>query len=280
MNISVLETTTTTTTTTERTTIVFTSTSISTTTTRTATAHRRLLFTHKPWVYYSFGNSQSSTTTIHPTIKSITPSSALSLIGKTTLPMPTPWYSPAGPYDWWQWQWHTTKFQKSPMSIHSTTQPPTTSTQTTSTTRQTSTTTTTTASTTHSSTKTSTITTTTKYIATVDLFKRPSKQPDSTKEKPFTDFDEEYHDWLDYFSTNDIQPIITSTVTTSTLISISPRQQYSQMGFLPTKPNSKIVTINTLSSKRQQSQQNPSVSERNAIGTQTNGMYNLIKQFY
>ncbi|CAF4993617.1 unnamed protein product, partial [Rotaria sp. Silwood1] len=43
-------------------------------------------------------------TTIKPIIKSSTTLPALSSIMKSTLPLPTPWYSPAGPFDWWQWQ--------------------------------------------------------------------------------------------------------------------------------------------------------------------------------
>jgi hypothetical protein len=50
------------------------------------------------------------------------------------------------------------------------------------------------------------------------------------------------------------------------------------MGYLPTNLNWNIVTINTPPSKRQQ---NSVVSERNAVGTLTNGKneFYLIKQF-
>jgi hypothetical protein len=285
MNISFLESTTISTTTTERTTIVFTP-----TTTRTATANRRLLFTHKPWVYYIFNSSRSSrttTTTTNLTTKSIKSSSALSSILKTTLPLPTPWYPSDSFLDWLIRHSYTTKFKKSPIKFPLTTQPSTISTQTTSTTRRTSTTTTpiittttpiitttipittttTTESTTRSTKKTSAITTTTKPETTADWFKWPSQQ---------AGFKDDYTDWIEYLPTNHIQTIITSTVTTSTLASISTRHQYQQIGFLATKPNWKVITINTPPAKRDRPQQRPSVNERNAVGIQNNGINNLI----
>jgi hypothetical protein len=235
-------------------------------------------------VYYIFNSSRSSRTTtiaINITTKSITSSSALSSILKTTLPLPTPWYPPGGPLDWlWTWQPYTTKFKKSPTKFPLTTQPSTISTQTTTTTRRTTTTstpiitttiprttTTTTESTTRSTHKPSAITTTTKPETTVDLFKWPSKH---------AGFKEDYTDWVKYFPTNHIQTIITSTVKTSTLASMSTRHQYQQIGFLPTKPNWKVITINTPPAKRDHPQQHPGVNERNAVGIQNNGMNNLI----
>jgi hypothetical protein len=252
-----------------------TTTTFSTTTTRVATAQQRLLFTHKPWIYYSTTNSPSIPTTTIPSIKSTTPSPTLSSDVKTTLPVPTPWYSPAGPFDWWQWQWYTTKSKQAPITIHSTTQISTTTTTTSTTT--TTVTTTTTKSTTRLSTKTSTISTSTKQAAaTIDWFKWPTTEPSSINKKPLDDSDEEYKSWLAYLSTNKIQGIITSTVTISTLLSISPRQKYQQIGYFPTKSNWRIVTINTPANKRQHSQLNPAVSERNAVGIQTNGKSDLI----
>lgn len=257
----------------EETTIDFSSTPTPTTTTRTATAHRRLLFTHKPWIYYNFSGSQLLSTSVKSIIESETHVPALASNLKTTLPMATPWYSPAGPFDWWQWQWYTTKNRKSSLkidSITSTKPTSTTSTQTTTTTRRT---------TTRSTTTGFRLTnrTSTQSKATIDWFKWPDQtSSSSTKNSRLDDFEKEYKEWVEYLTTDQIQEDVTSTTTANPLTSISPREQYQHMGYLTTKSNWKIVTINTPPAKRQQPS-NPVASERNAIATQTNGMICLIK---
>jgi hypothetical protein len=193
---------------------------------------------------------------------------------KTTLPMPTPWYSPAGPFDWWQWQWYTTKTRKSSLKNHSTKSTKTTTT----TSRQTTTTTTRRTTMTRSTTTGFRLTnrTNTQSKATVDWFKWPGHtSSSSTTKTPLDDFEKEYKEWIQYLTTDQMQEEITSTVANS-LTSISPRQQYQPMGHLPTKSNWKIVTINTPPAKRQQPS-NSVASERNAIATQANGMICLIK---
>ncbi|CAF1117464.1 unnamed protein product [Rotaria sordida] len=334
---------TTTTTTTTTTTI-----STSTSTTQTATAHQRLLFTHQPWVFYSSSSSQSftpttKTTTIKSTIQSSTSSSTLSsMIIKSTLPLPTPWYSPAGPFDWWQWQWYTKKSKTSSINFHYTTQTITTSTQITSTTRKISPTTSTiviTTTTTPSTTVTTAstlmttisttrltespsttrltkppsttrlteppsttrlteppsttrltklpnmITTSSKYEPTADWLQWPYKEIDTNKKDPSDDdFEDEYQDWLDYFTASKNQGIITSTVTPSTLISISSEQPYPYLDHIPTKSKWKVITINTPPAKRHHSQPNPGVNERNALGIQSNeqtspsNVHNMIRR--
>ncbi|CAM2697728.1 unnamed protein product [Rotaria socialis] len=141
-------------------------TTISTSTAKTPTAHQRLLFTHQPWVYHS-SNSYLSyttttiTTTTKPIIISSTQTPSLSSTAAGTVPFPTPWYSPAGPFDWWQWQWHTKKTLSTSEKNYYNTQPLTAATQFTLSTQKTSTTLTNTITTpsTTSITSTNTITT-------------------------------------------------------------------------------------------------------------------------
>jgi hypothetical protein len=243
---------------------------------RTVTAHQRLLFTHKPWIYSNFSGSRLFTATSKPTIKSTTYSPTLSSIIKTTLQSPTPWYSPAGPFDWWQWQWYTTPSQKSPITIHSPQQTTRTISRT-STTSPTVATTTTTALLTN---KTGTIPTSAKFQATADWFKWPDKTFGSTKKESSDDSGEEYRDWLEYFTGDKIQEIRTSATTTTTTTSTSTpiplQQQQQQMGYPPMNSNWKIVTINTPPAKRQHSQQSPVVSERNALAMAANGKNEFI----
>jgi hypothetical protein len=123
----------------------------------------------------------------------------------------------------------------------------------------------------------------TKHGTTGDRFGWPVTQSSLNGKKPLTYADEEYRKWLEFLSNNKIQGIITTTITPTTLISISPRQQYQPIGYFPTKTIWKSVTTNTPQSKRQHPQQNPAVSERNAVGIQTNGKNYLIyaiRQFY
>jgi len=264
MNISFLEPTTMLLTNTKKTTVDFSS------TTRTATAHQRLLFTHKPWIYNNFSSSQLftiTTTTSKSVIKSTIHPSTLSSILKTTVPMPTPWYSPAGPFDWWQWQWYTTKIRKGSKKLHSTRRTSTTRTKLAATTTPTTTTTVRLTNT------TSTIPTTTKSQATLGSFKWSDQTTVSTKKEPSDEFEDEYKDWIEYFTADPIRDLIKST---STSASIPSREQYQQMGYPPTKSNWKIITINTPPSKRQDPQQNSVVSERNAITTSSNGENEFI----
>jgi hypothetical protein len=237
--------------------------------TRTAaTPHQRLLFTHKPWIYNNFSSSQlfTITTTSKSVIKSTIHPSTLSSILKPTVPMPTPWYSPAGPFDWWQWQWYTTKIRKASKKLHSTRRTSTTRTKLAATT-------TTTTTTVRLTNKTSAIPTTTKSQATLGSFKWSDQTTVSPKKESSDEFEDEYKDWIEYFTADPIRDLIKST---STSASIPSREQYQQMGYPPTKSNWKIITINTPPSKRQDPQQNSVVSERNAITTSTNGENEFI----
>jgi hypothetical protein len=267
MNISFLDPTTILTSTTQpQSTISFSSTTIFTTTTRAATAHQRLLFTHTPWIYYNFSGSQLFTTTSKPAIKSATHPPIISSTTKANLPLPTPWYSPAGPFDWWQWQWYTTGSRQSSLKIDSTKQ---------TTTRKTITTirTTTTPRLTN---KTTSIPTSTESKATVGWFKMQGTTSSLIKKDPSDSFEEEYKDWIEYSTADRIrEKIITSTSTSS-----SSQQQYQQMDYLQTKSNWKIATIITPPAKRQHSQQNPVVSERNAVAIATNGKNTKKKDLF
>ena len=238
-----------------------------TTTTRTVTPHRRLLFTHKPWIYYNFSGSNLFSTTLKPIPKAPVSPSGLSSILNVTVPLATPWYSPADPFDWWQWQWYTTKRRKLLSKIFSTT-----TTTTTTTTRKTTTTTGTSKVTNRLTNSTSTVPSTTKSKATSSVFKWLD-QTTSSKKKVFTDgFDEEYKDWIEYFTTIQNQKTSTSTkTTTSTLTSTSSLQKHQPLAYFSTKSNAKTVTINTPPAKRQHPQQNPVVNERNAVAIPTNG---------
>ena len=108
--------------------------------TTATTLYHRVLFANKPWIYIS---TRAPSTTVPPTSKYLPPSSQVPLTVTPTIPVPTPWYSPAGPFDWWQWQWYTTKSQKSTVKILSATQRSTRFSKATTTTTTTSSTTTT-----------------------------------------------------------------------------------------------------------------------------------------
>lgn len=230
---------------------------------RTITAQQRLLFTHKPWIYYNFTGFQSHSTSSRSFIKSTTQNAKLSAVIKTTPPIPTPWYSPAGPFDWWQWQWYTTRNPKLPSHSRSLT---------------------TTIRSTHTTTKSTLRTTThipvsnrtnsdTKVI--LDRFVWPDQQLSSTAKIHSNDFEKEYQDWLEYLTTNGIQDVFTTT-TMSTSTPIISREQYPPLSSLPTEPNWKIVTVDTPPSKRQH-QSNSLASDRTAIAMQPNGMICLFK---
>ena len=243
----------------------------STTIFRTIPAEQRLLFTHKPWVYYNFTGFQRHSSTGRSFIRTTTNEGKLSAALKTTMPLPTPWYSPAGPFDWWQWQWYTTKYRK--LSSHNTL----------------TTTTTTTARTTRTTTSTTSITYRTTTVAHVtnksnshnkvilDRFVWPDQLLSSTNTDRSNDFEKEYQDWLEYLTTNGIQEILTSTTLSSTSTPIVTREEYPQINSLSTKPSWRLVTVDTPPSKRQH-QSNSLSSDRNAISMQPNGMICLIKK--
>ena len=249
---------------------------------------------------------------VKSTIKSTNHSSAVPSTIKTTLPLPTPWYSPAGPFDWWQWRWYTKKFKNPSLKIHSTVQPSTINTQTMATVRKTSfspssssttTTTTTTTTTVTTTTTTTTIavspTTTTRIIATTkstsslstklnrittnrkqetmtNWFKWLYTEPNVNTKQRLNDFQEHYKNWLNYFTDNNIKGVLTSTVTTNALVSTSSRQQYSPNKYRMTKSKWKPIIVNTPPAKRYHSQENSDVSQRNAVRTQINGKIGLI----
>ena len=95
------------------------------------------------------------------------------VVMEVTVPVATPWYSPVGPFDWWQWQWYTTRSKKASVTILPTVTttlapstlttrvPATTATTTTTTTTVTRPTTTTTVATTTQRSSTTTVATTT-----------------------------------------------------------------------------------------------------------------------
>lgn len=229
---------------------------------RTVTAQQRLLFTHKPWIYYNFTGFQSHSTSGRSFVKSTTQEAKTSTIIKPTPPFPTPWYSPAGPYDWWQWQWYTTRNLKSPSDSYSmtTTTTPTRSTRTT------------TKSTTRAKTPVSVSNKTNSYTKVIlDRFVWPDQQLSSTDKIRSDDFEKEYQDWLAYLTTHGIHEVFTTTTMMSTSTPIISREQYPQEDSLPTEPNWKIVTVDTPPSKRQH-QLNSLASERTAIAMQPNGM--------
>jgi hypothetical protein len=130
--------------------------------------------------------------------------------------------------------------------------------------------------------KTSTTTASAKPKVTADWFKWPYNGVMSNKNDPPNDVDDQYAHWLEYFTTSEIQEITTSTVITSTLATISPRQHYPQMGDLSTRSNwpliDRVRTVITPPTKRYHSQQNPGVSERNAV--QMNGKNDLNREEY
>ncbi|UJR14130.1 hypothetical protein I4U23_001124 [Adineta vaga] len=91
----------------------------------------------------------------------------------------------------------------------------------------------------------------------------------SSSKKPSNFVDENYDDSDQYEPTSKIE----TTVTTNSLLSVSPRQQ---IDLISTKSNWKVISINTPPVKRYHPQQYPGVSERNAVGIQADGMKNFI----
>ncbi len=261
--------------TTEQNTVPFSSTLIDTSIPQSFTIQQRLLGTDKSQIDDN-SDSIKSLTKMNPNIKSTIYLPASSYTLKTTLPSPTPWYPPAGPFDWWQWQWYTTKFPKVSLKILTTNQTPRSSTRTTTTT----TTLTTSSSTTRSIINLSNTTSRTamkpENKVTVDYFKWPRLQSISSTRRQPDYYEDEYLEWSDYFATTKIQ----NTITTNSFISIFPysqRKQYQQLSFSPTTSNWHLnnlgMTINTPSSKRHYTQQNTgTIGERNALaGIQVNG---------
>lgn len=98
----------------------------------------------------------------------------------------------------------------------------------------------------------------------------------SMKNEPIDDLDEEYRDWLEYLTTNEIQGFLTSTLSDPTSAWISSRQQpESTQNPLTSKSpiffDPRLVTVATPPAKRHHSQQYPGVSERNAIAIPITG---------
>ncbi|CAF1272754.1 unnamed protein product [Rotaria sordida] len=276
--------------TTEQNTILLSSTTIPMSTVRNTTIQPRLLFTHNPWIYYSSNSVVSSTTTTKPKTTSTMQLPVSSFMLKPNLPSPTPWYPPAGPFDWWQWQWYTTKFKKVSLKSLTTTETSTSSMQTTTTTTTTTTITTTitTTTTTATTTRKSTInpsttinrkTITRRHEVTADWFKWPYTESTSPLVQRRPDYyEEEYMEWPDYFLTSKIQ----NARTPNSLVSFSPeqpRQQYQQISLFPIKSkwqyDNRLVTTNTPSSKGQYTQQNTGrIEERDTPRIQQNGVTN------
>jgi len=258
--------------TTEQNTVPFSSTLIDTSIPQSVTIQQRLLGTDKSQKDDS-SDSIKSLAKMKPNIKSTIYLPASSYTLKTTLPSPTPWYQPAGPFDWWQWQWYTTKFPKVSSKILTTNQTPLSSTRTT-------TTLTTTSPITRSIINLSNTTSRTAMKptnkVTVDYVKWPHFQSISSTRRQPDYYEDEYLEWSDYFATTKIQ----NTITPNSFISIFPdsqRKQYQQLSFSPTTSNWRVnnpgITVNTPSSKRHYTQQNTgTIGERNAgAGIQVNG---------
>jgi hypothetical protein len=201
------------------------STVVYTTTPQNVSAQQHLLVTHNPLISYNASNTESFTT--KSTLKSTTHFSTSALTSKMTVPSPTPWYPPAGPFDWWQWQWYATKIKKIPLTNHTTLQTTTTIITTNPTTTK---------SSINLTNTTKIITVTRKNAVTGDWFKYPHL-PFTSTTKGRSDYDEEeYNEWPDYFATTAIPPAIT----TDSLVYFLPgkqRQKFQQMSFLPTKFN-------------------------------------------
>ncbi len=202
--------------TTKQSTTSISSTTISTSTVQNTTTQQHVSSTGKPWLYYMTSSTESSTTTKSDT-KSTTNSSRSSSTSQATLPVPTPWYPPAGPFDWWQWQWYTTKVIKESSTIPNTTQTSTTTTVITNPTIST----------------TNIVTPSREIPATTDWFQWPHLEFTSTV-KGRSDYDEDDSEWQDYFATTKIQP----EITTNSLIFFpleKPHKKFQQMNYFPTK---------------------------------------------
>jgi hypothetical protein len=233
--------------TTEQKTIPSSSIAIYMTTFESVTAEQRLLFTQNPRMHHSSNSTKSSTTT---TTKPTTKSTIVTL--ETTLPSPTPWYPPAGPFDWWQWQWYTTRSKQASSEIVTTTH------------------TTTIKSTIHLTNKTDRPIITNRNKTTLDWFQWPHTAFTSTPKGRPDFYEEEDFDWPDYFVTTKIQPTKIPNILAS-ILSEQQRQKFQQMSFSSTKSNwqfyNQAVTINTPPSKRYDTQHNTlGAGERNAAG--------------
>ena len=257
------------------TTIPLSSTMIDTSTLPRVTIQQRLLVSNKPRMYDSF-SSLESLTTMKSNIKSMVHLPASSFMLKTTLPSPTPWYPPDGLFDWWQWQWYTTKFPKVPLQFLTTNQTPISSTRTTTTLTVTTTVTTsphTTRSIINLMNTTNRTAITRKNGVTVDWFKWPHIESISSTKRQPDYYDDDYPE---YSVTTRIQ----NSISTNSLISILPdtqRKKYQQLSVFPTQSNWHVnnpgITINTPSSKRHYTQPNTGmIGERNGVtGIQLNG---------
>ena len=179
-------------------------------------------------------SSPESSTTMKPITKSTTNSSRPSSTSQTTLPVPTPWYSPAGPFDWWGWQGYKTKPITESSKILNTTQTSTTTTTTTTTTVIINST-----ASTRTSPTTNIASSSEQNPTTTDWFGWPHVEFTSTV-KGRSDYDDDYSEWPDYFATTKIQPEMTS----NSLIFFPPerpRKKFQQMNYLPTKLTARVL---------------------------------------
>jgi hypothetical protein len=234
------------------------------TTLQSISARKDSLLTEKLWIDYSTGSSESFTTITTPNINSTTDLPTSSFTSKTTLPSPTPWYPPAGLFDWWEWQKYTTNIKKMPSETPTSTQQSITTIVTTnSTTRK------------NPINITSILTRSRKKTTTTNFFKWPYLEFTSTI-KSRSDYDEEeYNEWLDYFSTTKIPS--SKTANSFGYIPLEKqRKKFQQMSYLLTKSNDQfsnhLVTHLTPTTKRHSTlPYTNGISERNAVGNQVNG---------
>jgi len=239
---------------------------IPTTTLQSVSAQQDSLLTQNLWIDYSTSSSESSTTTTTttPNINSTTHLPTSSGTSQTTLPSPTPWYPPAGLFDWWYWQKYTTNVKKLLSETPTSTQ-------------QSATTIVTTNSTTTRNPKNITriLTRPRKNTITTHSFKWPDLGFTSTIKSRSDYDDEEYNEWPDYFATTKIPPSITPNF----LGYIRPekqRKKFQQMSYLLTKSNeefnNRVITYLTPTFKIDSTLPYTSgISERNALGSQLNG---------
>ena len=203
------------------------STTSTTQTTWTTSVRQYASSTRKSRLHYTNSSTVLSTTTT--TSSSTAPSTV-----KTTLPLPTPWYPPAGPYDWWQWKWSTTQIIKSASTTPNITHTSTTTTMTTS--HLTSTT----SSTVPVTNKTAITTAIRENTTPFDWFQWPHLEFTST-DKGRPDYDgEDYSDWPDYFATTKIVPEQTSDSPLFFPAERS-RKKFQQMNFFPTNFHDQFI---------------------------------------
>ena len=212
--------------TTEKQTTSTSSTTVTTPTTSTTSFQWHSTSTRQPLIYYTNSTTTSPTTTTTTTNSSST--------AKTTLPLPTPWYPPAGPSDWWYRKWYTTQTIKSSSSSTTTTTTPQT-------------TTTVTTNPVTSITSSTTIETNTTVITTaiqenttsLDWLQWPILEFTSTA-KGHSDYDEEYSDWPDYFATTKI-PLEQTSDSLLFFPAGRPRKKFQQLNFFPTDFNDQFI---------------------------------------